>query len=124
MSEEKLGGFEEQLAGALKRVDAPKSFGDSVMRAVVREQQTAPSLVERFFASFEIPTWATGAVAAALIVGVLAVGQVHERHVRLQVEAQQRAEADREFETASRITDRALDHARRQMARVGVSPEE
>jgi hypothetical protein len=124
MSEQKLGGFEEQLAGALKRVDAPQSFGDSVMRAVAVEQPAAPGLLARFFTAFEMPTWATGAVAAALIVGVLAAGQVHERHVRSQVEAQQRAEADREFETADRITDRALDHARRQMARVGVSPEE
>jgi cysteinyl-tRNA synthetase len=128
--DEKLNAFELQLANAMKRVDAPKTLGDSVMLAIAQEQRAtasvaaAPSLLMRLFAFLEFPSWVMGAVAAALVVGALIAGQVHEKRQHQLIEARQRVEADREFETADRITDRALDHVREQLAKAGVRPED
>jgi hypothetical protein len=120
-----LKGFEEQLASAMKRVDAPRGLSGAVMLAVAREKRrTQPGVLARFFALFAAPAWAMSAVVALLIVGVLGAGQVYEKREHRVIEAQQRAEADREFETADRITDRALDHVRQQLEKVGVQPED
>jgi hypothetical protein len=122
--EEKLGDFEEQLAGALKRVAAPTGLMRSVMLAVEADESRKQTWWTRIFDFPRIPDWAFGAVAATVIVGALVGGQMHERREHVRVEAQQRAEANREFETANRITDRALDHVRQQLAKAGVAPED
>jgi hypothetical protein len=57
------------------------------------------------------------ATAALVLLGVVGGERVHERHVR-------EAEATQQFETATRITDQALEHARQQLARAGVSLEQ
>jgi hypothetical protein len=53
-----------------------------------------------------------GAVAALLAVGVFAGEQVHRHH--------QQELADRQFDTAVRITGHALDQTRAQLLRAGV----
>jgi hypothetical protein len=58
--------------------------------------------------------WASGAIAAMLVAGVFA-GQ----HVR--VEHERRAVAERQFETATRITDETLEQTRRQLAQQGIT---
>jgi hypothetical protein len=117
--------FDEELARMLPRVEAPLGFTAKVMAlAVVEapiskgERSGAPRFVAKVLVFPKAPVWATGAIAAGLIVGAMAVGDVHVRHER------QRAEAQRQFETATRITDRALERAREQMAKAGVSLEE
>ncbi len=61
--------------------------------------------------------WITGAVAAALIVGVFE-GGIAWRHVR---EQQQRiVQATQQFQTTERITVHALAQAREQLQRAGV----
>jgi len=112
MSEMNRDEFDEELARMLPRVDAPLGFAAKVVAAA------EPPKKARLFAFPRVPVWATGAIAAGVIVGALAVGDVHLKH------EQQRAEAQREFETATQITDRVLEHTREQMAKAGVSLEE
>jgi len=104
--------FDEELARMLPRVDAPQGFAAKVMAAAEAPKKAKVITFPR------VPVWATGAIAAGVIVGALAVGDVHLKH------EQQRAEAQRQFETATRITDRAIEHAREQIAKAGVSLEE
>jgi len=104
--------FDEELARMLPRVDAPQGFAAKVMAAAEAPKKAKVIVFPR------VPVWATGAIAAGVIVGALAVGDVHLKH------EQQRAEAQRQFETATRITDRAIEHAREQIAKAGVSLEE
>ena len=118
MSEMDRDEFDEVLASALRRVDAPEGFAASVMERAGVEEHKAVRAKARIFVFPKLPVWATGSIAAGLIVGALAFGGVHVRH------EQQRVQAQREFETASRITDRALEHAREQLAKAGVSLEE
>jgi hypothetical protein len=53
-------------------------------------------------------------MAAVLAIGVFVGGQAYHRH-------QQKVLATQQFETATRITNQALDQARQQLARAGVS---
>ena len=58
--------------------------------------------------------WMGGAIAAVLAMGVFVGQQAHERHER-------RVAAQRQFETAERITDQTLEHAREQLRQAGIS---
>ena len=58
--------------------------------------------------------WMGGAIAAVLALGVFVGQQAHERHER-------RVEAQRQFETAERITDQTLEHAREQLRQAGIT---
>jgi len=112
MSEMNQDEFDQELARMLPRVDAPQGFAAKVMAAAEAPKKA------KVIAFPHIRTWATGAIAAGVIVGALAVGDVHIRH------EQQRAEAQRQFDAATQITDRALEHARQQLAKAGISLEE
>jgi hypothetical protein len=107
--------FELQLQKAMLRVDAPETLLRSVMAAVesqAPQRVYKPSWRERL--QFVLPQpriWATGARAALAVVAL--GGQQWHRH-------QQRELATQQFETASRITDRAMEHTRQQLARAGV----
>jgi hypothetical protein len=59
--------------------------------------------------------WSGGAIAAALVAGVFAGQQVHERRERQKAEL-----AEQQFETAMRITDQTLDQVRLQLQQAGV----
>jgi len=104
--------FDEELARMLPHVDTPQGFAAKVM-AVAEAPKKAKVL-----AFPRIRTWATGAIAAGVIVGALAVGDVHLKH------EQQRAEAQRQFDAATQITDRVLARTRQQIAKAGISLEE
>jgi hypothetical protein len=105
--------FEVQLTQALRRVDAPEGFAARVMG---RTSSPAKVVTMRSrFATLRIRTWVGGAIAAMLALGVFGVEQAHVRHER-----EQAALAQQQFETATRITDQALEHAREQLARAGI----
>jgi hypothetical protein len=110
--------FEKSLTKAMQRVDAPEALIESVMMQANAEQISAPRK-PKWSWSISRPLFGVMAFAAAslLLVGVVGGERVHERHVREE-------EATQQFETATRITDQALEHAREQLARAGVSLEQ
>jgi hypothetical protein len=57
--------------------------------------------------------WLSGALAAALVATVFTAQQLHHRH--------QQQLADRQFLTAVRVTDHALDQTRAQLLRAGIN---
>lgn len=99
--------FEVRLNEALRRVDSPEGFADRVMARV----EAAPRR-KLFVMSPRTSTWVTGAIAAVLALGIFTGQRVHLYHER-QLATQQ-------FETATRIEDQALAHARQQLERAGV----
>lgn len=104
--------FEQQLTHAMRAVDPPEGFAERVLaRAQAAEQPRARVLAM----PRRRPLWASGAIAAALLVGVFIGEQTHLRHQREQAEL-----ARQQFEAGMRITDEALDHTREQLAQAGV----
>jgi hypothetical protein len=99
--------FEHRLTQALQRLDAPVGFADRVMVRV----EAAPRR-KVFVMSPRTSTWVSGAIAAMLAIGIFTGERVHQRH--------ERERAEQQFETATRITDQALAHAREQLQRAGV----
>jgi hypothetical protein len=119
-----MSEFEKQLSKALRSVDAPETLVERVMLQVDAESIAAPTHVSK--ARHGAPSWwvvprawfgAAAFATALLLVSVVGGERVHQRHMR-------EAEATQQFETATRITDRALEHAREQLARAGVSLEQ
>jgi hypothetical protein len=114
--------FEQALRKALRPVDAPETLARFLMAAaeVEAERELPRRERKRRWAWSVSHGWfgaASFATAALLLVVVLGGERLHQRHLR-------EAEATREFETATRITDQALEHAREQLARAGVSLEQ
>ena len=117
------GEFESHLKTALQRVNAPESMMQFLMLAAEAEERrrNKQPRLGRIFAFAQPQTWMRnaigGALAAVLVVGTIFAGEhVHREHQRA-------AEAQREFDTATQIEDRALAHAREQMRKAGVSIE-
>ena len=102
--------FEHRLTQALQRLDAPQGFADRVM-----ERVEATPRRKVFVMSPRTSTWVSGAIAAMLAIGIFTGERVHQRH--------ERERAEQQFETATRITDQALAHAREQLQRAGVPLE-
>jgi len=120
----KPSDFEKQLTKAMQRVDAPETLMRSVMLQVDAERVAAPAHVSNArHGAPRVWVWSRawfGAAAfatALLLVSVVGGERLHERHVR-------EAQATQQFETATRITDAALQHTREQLARAGVSLEQ
>ena len=103
--------FEQRLTEALCRVDAPQGF---VERTMARTQPKPQSRAAIFTMPRPRP-WASGAIAAVLLVGVLIGEQLYVRHQREAAEL-----AQRQFDAAMRITDHALEHTREQLQRAGI----
>jgi len=111
MSEMQGPEFDEVLAKALKRLDAPEGFAASVM-----ERAVAPAKLKgKLLMMPRMQAWMSGAIAAALVMGALITARVHV--VRQQEQA---AVTERQFETAMRVTNRALDQTQMQLQRVGL----
>ncbi len=108
---ESFAELEEYLTHALQRVDAPKGFAD---RAMARARP-APARAKVLMMPSRVRVWVSGAIAAALLAGVLVGDQVYMRRQRERAE-----EAQRQFEAGMRITDAALEHTRQQLRRAGV----
>jgi hypothetical protein len=106
--------FELQLTQALRRVDAPEGFAARVMECTTSSAKVVT--MHPRFATLRVRTWTGGAIAAMLTLGVFGAEQAHVRHERVA----QVALAQQQFETATRITDQALEHTREQLARAGV----
>jgi negative regulator of sigma E activity len=117
MSEE-MDDFEQKLSKALQRVDAPPNLVKFLTLAAEAEAEKNKPWRERkhrwVFVMPRMPVWAGSALAAVLVVGAFVGGHIHVRHQREAVARQQ-------FETATQITNRALEHAREQVERAGVS---
>jgi hypothetical protein len=101
--------FERELAKAFagQRVEAPMGFAERVMARAGREPARGRLLV---MPVRQWRAWAAGAAAAVIVMGALQGERVHQQH-------EQRAQAQRQFETAERITDQALSQARAQVQR-------
>ncbi len=102
--------LERYLSEAMRRVDAPEGFADRVMART----RSAPSTAKILRMPSRTRAWVSGAIAAALLAGVLVGEQVHARRERQAEKAQQ------QFEAGMRITDAALEHTREQLQRAGV----
>jgi hypothetical protein len=113
--------FEQELRTAMGRVNAPETLERFLMIAAEAETARTASgkaVVQhgRILAFRKPPVWFGAAVAAALVVSVF-TGEglrLHREHIRA-------AEADRQFEQSEEITQHALDHAREQLQRAGIS---
>jgi hypothetical protein len=110
--DESFAELEQDLLQALERVDAPAGFAE---RAMARVSAAPAQRGKLLMMPSRVRAWASGAVAAALVVGVFAGQQVHERRER-----QKAALAEQQFETAMRITDQTLDQVRLQLQQAGV----
>jgi len=110
--DESFAALEQSLTAALERVDPPEGFADRVM-ARTEPSGSAPAKVIRMKPR---RVWASGAIAAAVLVGAFTGEEVHLRHQRERAEL-----AQRQFETAMRITDQTLERVRQQLQQAGLS---
>jgi type VI protein secretion system component VasF len=110
--EESFTKFEQDLAQAMRGIDPPEGFAERVLaRAQASEQPRARVLAM----PRRLPLWTSGAIAAALLVGVFAGDQLRARHQRERAQL-----AQQQFEAGVRITDETLEHTREQLAQAGV----
>ncbi len=117
---EKDAAFERELAAAFKRVDAPERLSVALMNIAEAEapKPARPAASNKIFTFRRMPVprlWMGGALAAALTIGVFAGEAIHVRRDH------ERAAAEKQFDEAQQITERALAHARAQVQRAGVS---
>ena len=111
-----LSEFEQELTQALRHVAAPEGFADRIM--VRAESPAEPQATARARVITMTPRpsrWASGALAATLLVAAVITQQTHERHQRQQAEL-----AQQQFDAAMRITDQTLEHVRQQLQQAGV----
>ena len=116
-SMEEFAGLERELRQALRPVDPPAGFADRVIARAHDEAAAQPKRARiLMFPQLRSRIWVPSAIAAMLLVGVVGE-QAHER-----MEQRRKAEeAQRQFETALQVTDRALEHTRQQLQRAGIS---
>jgi hypothetical protein len=119
--------FEKQLTRALRPVNAPETLAKFLAIAAEAEKRRQKSgkrwLGWKPASGGRLlvlpPTWALpmagSALAAVLVLGVVVGEHVHRQH--------ERARATAEFETATRITDQAMQQTREQLALAGVPLE-
>lgn len=107
---EETRAAEAELRTQMQRVAAPAGFADRLMARVEAEPKRAKVLM---FRSPVARAWVGGAIAATLALGVFLGQRKYEDH--------RRAEVQQQFETAARVTDHALEQARDQLARAGIS---
>jgi RNA polymerase sigma-70 factor (ECF subfamily) len=110
--DESFAGLEQELTQALRRVDAPAGFAERTMARAGTAKPAAAKVVT--MAPRRV--WASGAIAAVLMVGALVGEQTHLRHERDRAE-----QAQRQFDAAMRITDQTLEHVREQLQQAGVN---
>lgn len=122
--------FEKELRQAMQRVNAPETLERFLMIAAEAEAERErrsrrvlwfkprTELGKRggVLAFAQPQAWVGGAIAAVLVLGTMgSVEAIHLQNVRRQ------HEATRQFAQSEQIRDRALEHAREQMERAGVS---
>jgi len=118
---EESNDFERALTRALRPVDPPERVTRFLaLAAEVEAERHLPRRERNHRWAFALSRpalphlriWATGAIAALVAFSVFAGENVHRRH--------QQDLADRQFDTAVRVTDQALDHTRAQLLRSGI----
>ncbi len=118
--------METALREALRPGDPPAGFAERLMaRAVAGDRPASlsakPAELSRPPAKFlrwpAHTMWTRGAVAAALILGLL---EVQSTYNRMRERQRRIAAATAQFETTERVTLRALAQAREQLQRAGV----
>lgn len=128
---EQMTEFEQALARSMRRVEVrAETTAKFIALAEEAERKRAHSgggfrLIKlsnggRVFAMPRLAftrTWMGGAIAAVLAMGVFVGTHVHEQHER-------RVEAQKQFETAERITDQTLARTREELARQGIELEQ
>lgn len=116
-SMDNLADLERQLRQVLRPVDPPAGFAD---RVIARARTDAAPQAKRarilMFPKLRSRVWIGSAVAAMLLVGV--AGEQAREHMEQRRKAE---EAQKQFETALQVTDRALEHTRLQLQRAGIS---
>ncbi len=112
--------LERDLTLAMRPLKLPDGFADRLLQRV-QTGAVAPSAQGaargRLLRWPEAKRWVGGAIAAGLLFGLFAGGTTLERHRQQEHRA---AAATAQFETAERITDRAMEQARQQVERAGV----
>lgn len=118
---EDFAALEHELRNALRPVDPPAGFAD---RVIARARAEAPAEPRRArilsFPSIGRRIWIPSAITAMLLVGV--AGEQAHQHLeeRRQAEEARKQLAQKQYETALQVTDRALEHAREQLQRAGI----
>ena len=113
---EDFADLERELRQVLRPVDPPAGFADRIIARAHTDAAQPRRARILMFPTMRSRVWIGSAVAAMLLVGV-AGEQAHQR-----LEQRRKAEeAQKQFETALQVTDRALDHARQQLQRAGIS---
>ncbi len=130
MSEERAGAhgaeeqaaeaaFERDLVGALRPLQLPAGFAERLEARRAEQGETpAPATAGRMAKVLPFRTLRVvggGAIAAMLLAGVFAAEDVRQH----REQAQRRALATQQFETANRITAQALAHTREELERAG-----
>jgi hypothetical protein len=113
---DEMNEFEQALTRALRPVNPPERVARFLaLAAEVEAERNLPRRERAHRWAWFVPRpqrWAAGGVAAALVVVSLAGEQLHRRH--------QQELADRQFDTAVRVTGHALDQTRAQLLRSGI----
>jgi hypothetical protein len=116
--------FEQALARAMQRVDV-RAETTAKLLALADEADRKPvhaggsfrlikfSKGGRMFATPRPRAWMGGAIAAVLATGCFVGARIH-------IEQERRMHAERQFETAERITDQTLARTREQLAQRGI----
>ncbi len=106
--------FEQELSKRLRRVDAPASLAETVVRRVAEEPR-------RTVAFPQGDVW-IGRLAALLLLTAMIAGAgvtgIHHRR------AAERAKAERDFARSQELIGRALEPVRQHLRQAGVSLEE
>ncbi len=103
---------EEYLTRALRLIDPVDDLADRILY-LAQQPQAAPAKVIPM--TRRMPMWASGAIAAALLVGIFVTEQTHARHQRQKVE-----QAQKQFEAALQITSETLEQTRQQLRQAGI----
>ena len=113
--DEQIDQFEQQLIRAMRHAEPAPGFADAIMRRAASDARPPARVLNMPTRWRTLQTWAAGAVAAALLVGVGVQQHLHHR--------QERNEATRQFEMATQIEQQALDRTRDKLSRSGISLE-
>lgn len=116
--------FERALARAMKPLDVPPGTTAKLLalaEEAERKREHAGgsfrlikfSKSARWLATARPRAWMGGAIAAVLAIGSFLGARIH-------IEQERRIHAERQFETAERITDQTLARTREQLAERGI----
>jgi len=114
--EPSLEELEEYLVKELHPVPEPRGFADRIV-ALAEAQTQAPAPVHAKVVTMKPRPrlWVPTAIAAALLAAGFVTQQTHERHERQQAEL-----AQKQFDSALRITGETLEETRQQLRDAGV----